>query len=192
MSSPGSVTHWIHQLKDGDADAAQKLWEAYFHRLVGLARKRLQGNACRAADEEDVALSAFASFCRRAEGGLFPQLSNRDNLWQLLVVITARKAIDLRVRDARVKHGGGVDQADPALLEEVIGREPTPEFAAMVADECQQLLAALQEGNLRQIALWKMEGYTNEEIAGKVACAVPTVERRLRLIRKVWQQRPNS
>ena len=28
MSSPGSVTHWIQQIQDGDSLAAQKLWEA--------------------------------------------------------------------------------------------------------------------------------------------------------------------
>ena len=48
-----------------------------------------------AADEEDVALSAFDSFCRGAQRGRFPQLDDRDNLWRLLVVITSRKAVDL-------------------------------------------------------------------------------------------------
>ena len=62
MYPEASVTHWINQLKAGDPDAAQKLWERYFRRLVSLARKKR-----RAADEEDVALSAFDSFCRGAE-----------------------------------------------------------------------------------------------------------------------------
>jgi hypothetical protein len=95
MTAAGSVTHWLSQLKAGDPAAAQKLWERYFRRLVGLARKKLQEAPRRAADEEDVALSAFATFCRRAEDGQFSQLSDRDGLWRLLVVITARKAIRL-------------------------------------------------------------------------------------------------
>src|SRR5215471_8456034 len=98
MSSAGSVTTWIEQLCAGDRAGAQRLWERYFPRLVGLARKKLQGLPRRSADEEDVALSAFDSFCRGAERGCFPRLENRDNLWALLVVITARKAIDLRQR----------------------------------------------------------------------------------------------
>src|SRR5207249_6675395 len=61
-----SVSAWIDRLKDGDPAAAQPLWERYFGRLVGLARDRLRGAARRAADEEDVALSAFDSFCRGA------------------------------------------------------------------------------------------------------------------------------
>src|SRR5262249_37281756 len=63
MASEGSVSHWIGQLKAGDHAAAQELWNNYFHRLVGLARKKLEGAPRRAADEEDVALSAFTSFC---------------------------------------------------------------------------------------------------------------------------------
>jgi len=84
------------------------LWERYFARLVGLARQKLRSTPRRAADEEDVALSAFDSFCRQAEAGRFPQLLDRDNLWRLLVTVTARKAFHL-IRDKnRQKRGGGV------------------------------------------------------------------------------------
>src|SRR3984893_18595241 len=96
--SDGSVTRWIGALQAGDHAAAQQLWERYFRRLVGLARKKLQGASRRAADEEDVALSAFNSFFRCAEQGRFPNLVDRDSLWRLLVVLTARKAAHL-VRD---------------------------------------------------------------------------------------------
>src|SRR5436309_4711052 len=106
MSSAESITTWINQFKGGDAAAAQKLWESYFRRLVGLARKKLQGTPRRAADEEDVALSAFDSFCRGAEQGRFPRLTDRDDLWRLLVTITARKAYQLALHEGRRKRGG--------------------------------------------------------------------------------------
>src|SRR5947209_7211625 len=95
MAEEGSVTRWIDLLKDGDTAAARPLWEAYYRRLVTLARARLRGLPLRSADEEDVALSSFDSFCRGAEQGRFPRLEDRDDLWQLLVVITVRKAYDL-------------------------------------------------------------------------------------------------
>jgi len=63
----------------------RKLWERYFRRLVGLARKKLRAAPRRAADEEDVALSAFDSFCRGAKLDRFPQLHDRLDVWQLLV-----------------------------------------------------------------------------------------------------------
>src|SRR5262249_30677609 len=105
MSSPGSVSHLIGELKAGEAIAAQKLWERYFGRLAGLARSKLHGLPCRVADEEDIALSAFDSFCRQATLGRFPQLFDRDNLWRLLVVITKRKAYDLAQQERRQKRG---------------------------------------------------------------------------------------
>src|SRR4030088_2057937 len=103
MSSAGFVTQWIGQLKDGSPAAAQKLWEGYFQKMVELARRKLHGLPGRAADEEDVALSAFNSFCRGAGAGRFPQLSDRANLWPLLVAITAHKAVDLLRRERRLK-----------------------------------------------------------------------------------------
>jgi DNA-directed RNA polymerase specialized sigma24 family protein len=195
MPSDRSITFWIGQLKAGDSLAAQKLWEGYYGRLVGLARAKLRGAPRRVADEEDVALSAFDSFCRGAERNRFPQLEDRGDLWQLLLMITARKAIDLRQHEARKKRGGGAapiaapdGETDP--LDEVVGREPTPEFAAQVAEECQRLLGGLDDPELREIALWKMEGYTNEEIAERLGVVGRTVERKLRLIRAiVWSRR---
>src|SRR5436305_7405580 len=117
MPSDRSVTFWIGQLKAGDSLAAQKLWEGYYGRLVGLARARLRGAGVRAADEEDVALSAFASFCRGAEHGRFPQLADRDDLWRLLVVLTARKAWHRRRDEQRPKRGGRPADAPGVALE---------------------------------------------------------------------------
>jgi DNA-directed RNA polymerase specialized sigma24 family protein len=187
MSSGGSVTHWIRELQAGNQLAAQKLWERYFQQLVGLARGRLKHLPRRVADEEDVALSAFDSFCRGAEQGRFPQLTDRDDLWQLLVMLTGRKAAKLVEQECRQKRGGGKVQAD-VELEQIIGTEPTPEFAAQVADECRHLLTVLEDAELRSIALWKLEGYTNAEIAQKLGYVTVTIERRLRLIRGIWEQ----
>jgi DNA-directed RNA polymerase specialized sigma24 family protein len=190
MAPSDSVTHWIGQLKAGEADAAQPLWERYFGQLVVLARQRLASLPRRAADEEDVALSAFDSFCRDARRGRFPQLGDRDDLWRLLVVMTAQKALDLIRREQAHKRRPGQTAPLSALdLEQVVGRDPTPEFAAQVAEECQRLLALLGDDELRSIAVWKMEGYSNAEIAGRLGCIERTIERRLQRIRKLWEQK---
>ena len=195
MPSGGSVTHWLDQLQAGNRTAAQELWTSYFQRLVALARARLRGVPRRAADEEDVALSAFDSFCRGAERGRFPDLRDRNNLWRLLVVITSRKALDLAQHEGRKKRGGVLDEAALAGLNDSAaagldledGREPTPEFAAEVAEECQRLLDRLGDGELRSVALWKMEGYSIDEIAVKLGCAPRTVDRKLWVIRTLWE-----
>jgi DNA-directed RNA polymerase specialized sigma24 family protein len=195
MPPEGSVSEWIALLRDGDRRAAAPLWERYFRRLVELARAQLQGVPRRAADEEDVALSAFDSFCQGAERGRFPDLRDRDNLWRLLVVLTARKAAHLKRDAGRRKRGGGAGPGtlsaaghEEADIEQVICREPTPEFAAQVAEECRRLLDRLGDHELQAVALWKMEGYTNGEIAGRLACGLRSVGRKLRVIRGVWEQ----
>lgn len=198
----GSITRWLGDLKAGDHQAAQPLWERYFGRLVGLARARLRQRrrSGAAEDEEDAALSAFHSFCEGAARGRFPLLADRDDLWKLLVVITARKAGAQVLRQGRRKRGGGrvvsaVDlpghaaQTSPGddLLDQVIGAEPTPEFALMVAEEYGRLLDRLDGPELRQVAIDRMEGYTRDEIAARLGCARRTVARRLDLIRKAWE-----
>jgi DNA-directed RNA polymerase specialized sigma24 family protein len=199
VSSAGSVTFWIHRLKAGDRAAVQRLWEGYFHRLVGQVRKRLRATPRGAADEEDVALSAFKSFCQRAEDGRFPQLLDRDDLWQLLVVIAGRKASNLAKHEGAAKRGGGNvrnasapaagdSQASPDEFSGLIGREPDPQLAAQVAEEYRRLLDQLPDDRLRSLAVGKMEGLTNEEMAAQLGCSLGTVERKLRLIRKSWEK----
>jgi RNA polymerase sigma factor (sigma-70 family) len=195
MSFHGSVTRLFNQLQQGERASAQELWDRYFRRLVGLARKKLGNLPRRAVDEEDVALSAFDSFCRAAEVGRFPHLADRDELWQMLALITARKACDLREYEGRDKRNWrkireeaerGGDEASwcVSILYEVLSREPDPAFAAEVSEGFQRLLDNLGDKELCQIVLRKMEGYTNEEIAAQLPCALSTVERRLKLIRK--------
>jgi RNA polymerase sigma factor (sigma-70 family) len=187
MPTDGSVTRWLDQLKTGDPAAAQQLWERYFPPLVALARKKLQAAPRRVADEEDVALSAFDSFCRNAERGRFPQLNDRDSLWGLLVVITARKAAHLVRDESRLKRGGGeTAAADTPALDDIVSQEPTPAFAAQVAEEWQRLLRVLDDRELEAVALWKMEGYTVEEIAERLGYAPRSVKRKLQMIRTLW------
>jgi DNA-directed RNA polymerase specialized sigma24 family protein len=173
-------------LKAGDRAAADRLWGAYMRRLISLARGKLGGSPRGIADEEDVALSAFDSFYRRAEAGQFARLSDRDDLWQVLVLITERKAIDLMRREGRKSRGEGRVHSLDAADARVADRGPTPEFAALVADEFRSLLESLGDDSLRRVALAKMEGYTNREIAGRLGCIEQTVERKLRSIRRIW------
>ena len=195
----GSVTLWIGNLKAGDRAAAQPLWERYFGNLIRLAHAKLRALPRTMSDEEDVALSAFDSFCDATARGRFPQLEDRDDLWRVLVTLTARKAADLREREHRQKRGGGQVRTEADLtvraseeiggiLAQVAAPEPTPEFAAMMAEEFRRRLDGLRDEGLRRVALLKMEGYSSEEIAERESIARRTVARKLELIRKAWQE----
>jgi DNA-directed RNA polymerase specialized sigma24 family protein len=188
--SDGSVTQWISALKQGDQAAASGLWASYFRRLVGLARARLRDVPRRMADEEDVALSAFDSFCRRAQAGSFRSLNDRNDLWQILALITVRKAVDLRNYEGRRSRSNGQVRSLTELTQEVLdtvgGDEPTPELAAQFAEEFQRLIEQLGDPTLRSVAIFKLHGYTNDEIASRLGCVTSTVERKLARIRGMW------
>jgi DNA-directed RNA polymerase specialized sigma24 family protein len=181
---PGSISRLLIVIAGSDdsavvEDAVRVLWERYFDRLVRLARAKLGHAPGAMLDEEDVALSAFKSFCRRAADGQFPRLDDRQDLWRILVTIAARKAAGV------FRHPAPWGQ-DEGVLDRIIGREPTPELAAMVADEVRHLLESLPGDGYRTIALKKLEGYTNDEIAANLGCCTKNVEYKLRNIRATW------
>ncbi len=190
-----SVTTWIAQIKAGELDAAQRLWERYLTRLAFVAKCRLAGSPQQVADVDDVIVTAFERFLRFAQEGRFPKLDDRGDLWQVLVIVTERTAIDQRRRLSAKKRGGLITRSLdlPALNADVSelqwqpqSPEPTPEFAFAAAEQCQQLLSILDDDTLRRIALAKLHGSTNEEIASHEGIGVRSVERKLNIIRRIW------
>jgi DNA-directed RNA polymerase specialized sigma24 family protein len=193
-----SITAWLEPLQKGDSRAAQLLWGKLAPRLCRFAREKIGPGKRRVADEEDVVLSAFNSFLRRAESGQFPHLVDSASLWNILLTITSRKAFDLQKHEHRLKRGGGnvrgdsafagsPDNETPGGMEQVVGHEPTPEFAALMTEQYERLLAQLETPELRDVALMRLENYSVAEIAEAMNCSVRTVKRRLAMIRELWE-----
>ncbi len=143
-------------------------------------------------DAEDAALGAFDSFCRGVKQGRFPRLDDRNDLWRILVVLTQRKVADQLRHEMAQRRGRGLVHLEAALakdgggLDQLPGLEPTPEFAAMLAEEYQDRLESLANETLRRIAVWKLEGYTADEVAERLGCTRRSVQRKLALIRREW------
>jgi DNA-directed RNA polymerase specialized sigma24 family protein len=91
-----------------------------------------------------------------------------------------------------VQHASAVPDGDGSeqglLFADLIGREPEPAVAAQLVEEYERLLHSLDDDVLRSVAVWKLEGNTNKEIAGKLGRSPATVERKLRLIREAWEK----
>jgi RNA polymerase sigma factor (sigma-70 family) len=186
---PGSITRLIKRLRDGAPETARALWERFAERLLAVARRHLGGAPRRVADEEDVAVVAFERFLRGAREGRFPRLNDRGDLWAILFTLTARQAAQQARELGRDRRGGGAVRGDSALAgADPIDDEPGPDEAAAVRDQLSRLLAGLKDDELRQIALARLEGRTNAEIAALIDRSVVTVERRLNLIRETWRQ----
>ena len=189
VSNP-SVTRWLHELRQGDEFAAKRLWEFLHKRLLLLARKEVNRGSPTAYDEEDVALSAFSALCHSIQQGSYGEISDRGELWQLLAVIALNKARNKARDENRLRRGGGVSriQMTNDLLENVASASVDPALATLMQDECQRLLGKLQKREVQMVALLKMEGYTNEEVAQQLGCTRRSVHRRLNLIREIWAE----
>ena len=201
MSTNETITRWIEQLKDGDAEAAEKLWHRYFQQIVRLAGVKLEGAKRAVADEEDVALSAFKSLCLGAKEDRFPRLTDRDSLWSLLIAITAHKSVDLIRHENRQKRGGkgavtndessSNEKKNVVPLSQIIECDPTPEFAAEMGEQLAKLLQKLEQArdpDLLHIANSKMLGHSTTEVATQLGCVRRTVERKVRLIHQIWEE----
>ncbi len=194
MVDSDNVSHWIQLVKDGDSVATNQIWKHYFDRLVRAVRKRLYGQNRAVSDEEDIVLSVFESFYGAAEQGRFPDLADRDDLWQLLLTMSARKVVDKRRHDHRQRRGGDIKryslqgEAEDSTIIEAIGTDPSPEMVLMMQESVEQLFSHLGGGQLQELAGAKLEGCSNAEIAARFGCSERTIERRLHLIREKLQQ----
>lgn len=198
MNAPtsGSVTYFIQQLQDGNRDGTEKLWNHFYSKLVTLARKKLQSRVRRVVDEEDVALKAIDECFRQLEEGRFPPITDRDNLWAILAKITERRAFNANRDEFREKRGGGNVRGESAFLKRddsvcigadaAPGQEPTPEMIIEFTESFENRLSQLNEKE-RGVALLKLQGHKNREIADELKCSIASVERKLKLIREKWE-----
>jgi len=198
MGREGSVTRLIQFLRSGDAAerdlAARLIWQRYFRDLLELARNNLNKRIRRREDEEDVLQSMYKSFCLRQQRGEF-DLASRDALWKLLVTITLRIARNAANKQMREKRDVGREQtisdqddgeSGQWVLEQMDSSGPSPAEAALLNEALERRLEMLDDAQLREIALWRLEGYTNGEIAARLDCTERSIERRLERIRSKW------
>jgi DNA-directed RNA polymerase specialized sigma24 family protein len=198
MDTPGSngntIATMLNKLREGDEQAAFDLWERFFHQLLSHCRLRLRPNKKAIRDEEDIVLSAMKSFCFGLRRGQFPDLVGEENLWRLLMTIVMRKIADNHQHQSRRKRDQSRTQSltdafvNGDSIASLIDREMSPELAAECSEEVEQLIGSLQHEDLKSIAVMKMEGFTNQEIAHQIRCSLTSIERKLRTIREIWGQ----
>jgi RNA polymerase sigma factor (sigma-70 family) len=198
-TSSQSISYWIAHLKDGKLQAVQQLWDRYSERLVQVAQQQLRHAPKRLGDEEDIAASVFHSLCRGAAAGRFQNVTDRDELWWLLLRITKQKTVDHIRRETAQKRGGLQTIAESDFdathrtgtefsLDQLMSDDPTPDYLIMLGEQFDRLLSYLRDDTLRSIALMRIEGYTMQEVAEQTGTALRTVERKVQLIRSCWQQ----
>lgn len=194
MQNDDDVSVWIARARNGDQEAATQIWATFVSQLMLIAQRAISCGNIGNADEQDVVQSCFKSFFNNLRGNL-ASIANRDELWRVLVTITRRKVISLRRRHSAQKRAS--DQARVAVCNELVdliaSGDPTPEFLAILVEEFQMRLDSLagEDDTLVAIARLKFEGYTNDEIAGKISKTTRSVERKLKRIRSIWSSQAN-
>ncbi len=193
-----SVTLMIEQLRSEKRsefdEAAAAIWSRYFGDLVQLARRNLSPSLRQREDEHDLLQSMYNSFCLRQRDGQY-ELPSREDLWNLLVQITRNKARNLAVKHGRNRRDfrreakpSATASDDSSPLDVAPGAAASP-HDELVFGEALEQIKALDE-SLQKLALWKLAGFTNEEIASEkmMNCAVRTVERKLKRLRNLWEK----
>ena len=189
MQERGSISRCIDRLKTGEESAVRTLWNRYRGRMYALANLEL-GNCSRSvSDEEDVVASAFAAFLRRADQGAYAAMETRDDLWRLLAKITRTHAWEQCRFFGRIRRrmNRNCSLADERLLRQLASDSPPPDVVAACTETMRRLLEKLDQPELREVALARLSGLNNREIAARQNRSVRTIERRLMLIKNIWQ-----
>lgn len=199
-----SVTEWIAALLEGEDGAADQLWRRYFDQMLRVVQGYLRGAGMTVSagfDPEQVALDSFRRFCAAHRNGQFPELRSREQLWPLLVTITLnltrdelrseraqkRRSDHRTFLESELKFVPGED-SEFGSLDQIPGRMPPTDVAAEMAEHCRDLIGKLDDPELQQVALWKLDGLTNDEIAHRLGFSRRTVQRMLQVIRTTWEQ----
>ena len=193
ITDNSSVSDWLDALQEGDEDAARKIWKRYHRLLIIQARRRLKSMrvARTSADEEDVLQAVFSNVFRRIMLGKYPNLTDRDGLWKLLVKATEHR-VKSQWRHSRAKRR--VDDRKRQIndnSESDILKNLESQVSGTTIDE---LLAVASEflGELKDerlvIARMRLEGYTQREIAQEVGRSLSSIERTLSLLRRMLER----
>lgn len=191
-------------------DAETEVWRRFSEPMRRIARRRMRGNELPVGDEEDVAISVFRVFFRGVGEGRFERLGSGQQAFALLSRLTIDKTIDLirfhkarrRCPDGAHDSLGGDDQerdgvrarraasqriGTESLLAQIADkRQSSADSVVEWKEEFDRLVVSLSEQTLQRIVTLKLQGYSNEEIAGDLGCVTRTVERKLEMIRRFW------
>lgn len=186
----GSVSYWLKELKTGDSLAVEAIWYRYYQRVVELASRKMKVNPDRAVDGEDIAQLAMHRFCTNATLGCYPNLDDREQLWDLLVVFTLNRIRKHLRACNRLKRSGQHSQVFEFSQLEVLKDLQTPEAPTIMADMVDAWLNRLDQedpsGQLKQIAIWSMDGISGSDVARILKKRKSFVLHQIRLIRLLW------
>lgn len=172
----------MDRLKAGEDAASRVVFERFANRLIGLARKSLDGRLLQKVDPEDVVQSAYKSFfLGQREAGW--EFGGWDGLWGMLTLITLRKCAhraeyyQAEKRDVRRELPPATDSVGSAVDAFALDREPQPEEAALLVETVESLFQSVNDEDERAILELSLQGFTASEIVDQTGRAERSVRR---------------
>ena len=147
-----------------------------------------------------MATIAFTAFFQGIEQQRIPKLDDRDDLWQVLLMLAERRAADLVRREKAQRRGTGTIRGEAEVnqgmsttgraagFDGLPGPSPTPQTVDGLAAVIRERWEGLGDETLGRIAVDKLQGYTNPEIAERAGIALRSVERKLQLIKSILRK----
>jgi RNA polymerase sigma-70 factor (ECF subfamily) len=167
--------------------AGREVFGRFAQRLIALARLNLDARLRNKVDPEDVVQSVYKSFFLRYSDLTLDEDEN-GGLWALLTLITLRKCADRAryygaERRDMSREAPAVSSDMPEPWREALGREPTPEQAAMLTETVEQLLVELDISE-RPLLELSLQGFSTQEISEQLGRAERSVRRFRERVRK--------
>ncbi len=183
--------------RQGDSEAANRLWSAYYPALENLCRQNIFSKMRRFENEEDIAVSAFGSVLAHMQEGDFPWIQEGRHFWGILRKVALRKVADRIQREKALKRGGGKVRGESAfgpnagqgLAEAAIQHEATPQEHLELQQTIENVVEECDDPILEEIIVLSMHGCNQQEIALALNCSKRTVQRKVRLLRIVFQEK---
>jgi RNA polymerase sigma factor (sigma-70 family) len=187
MPTDTSFAQVLDGLRHSGDEAAAKVVERYYRRLVALARKKLGERLRPRVDVEEVVQSALGTFFVRARAGQF-QLRDWNGLLALLMCITARKCLKAyevhlaASRDVRREQPPpGTEAGGPWAL---LARAAPPEEELLLEETLEQATHELNEYE-RQIVSLTLHGCPPADVCARLGCSRAKVSRVLGRVEEV-------
>ena len=169
----GSITGWLHSIRQGNDDAAKNIWDRWFDRLC--VRVSPHSGRLKIYDDEDIATDAFAEFFCALREGKFASLKDRSEIWKLLATIAVRKSLaNYRFENAKRRGGGRTVVSFEEAGQKNAGMYSSNDHFSN--EDIEELIQSISNPMLAKVARMKIQGLETHDIAEEMNCSLRTAQ----------------
>lgn len=190
----GSVSNWILGARQGDPVAIEEIVSRYLARVANCAQSMLAADEQRIRDGQDIATDVLMKMASELSSGQHQQLRDRNDLWVLLISIVNEQVVQNR-NDWQQRNGvpqeltltDYLSHCDQDL-ELLLSKGNKYGSLQAILDRMDDLIALVKDQQSKEVALLKLQGYSNRDIGARLGLVAKTVDRKVSKIISRWKQ----